>query len=307
MTRINRIRIGRIQAGLIAGLLGFSFLVSSTHAAETTGVPPESILISPVSKHYDIKAGGETADKLTVINDGKSAFDFVTYARPYSVHDESYVPDFVADTQNSDAYRWIQFEKSSYHVEPGQTVEVNYTMRVPANATPGGHYGVLFAETGASGDVSGGSGVKRKKRVGAILYVTVEGDVTLKGSVKDFTAPFFQLKPPLSVFYRVANTGNTDFTVSSVLKVSDVFGRKKFEAQKDYSVLPNSTRKISLEWQRASWLGLYRVEMTAKFLDTNKKFTQYVLLVPLWMYLLIISLIAGRIGYALLLARRRKR
>lgn len=297
----------RIQAGLFVSLFTFSSIVPTAYAAETDSTRPESVLISPVSKHYTVKAGSETIDKLTVINDGQSAFDFVAYTRPYSVNDESYVPDFVADAQNSDAYRWVQFDKSSYHAEPGQTVEVNYTIRVPANATPGGHYGVLFAETAAVGDVSGGSGVMRKKRVGAILYVTVEGDLTLRGSAKDFSVPFFQFKPPLTSDYRVVNTGNTDFSVTSYLKVSDVFGRKKYEVQKDHAVLPNTTRKITMSWPTASWLGLYKVELTTKFLDTNKTSSHYALIVPLWMYLTIFLLVAGRIGYALHGRRRRRR
>lgn len=294
-----------MQLGLIAGLTAFSlaFTGTSAHAAEPSDTIIESIVLSPVSKHYEVDAGASTSDTFKVINDGKAAYDFVVYARPYSVSDESYQPDFISKPQNADAYKWVQFDKPSYHIEPGQTVEVSYTIRVPKGSTPGGHYGVLFAETQPSGETQGNV-VKRTKRVGAILYMTVKGDVRTGGSLLGVDVPFLQFNRPLTTAQRVKNTGNVDFAATTNLKVYDLFGGQKFATTREYPVLPQTIRRAAVEWPDASWLGLYRVELTTSFLDTKSSSTHYVLLVPVWVYLTLGLLIGARVLYAV--AQRKK-
>lgn len=296
-----------MQLGLIAGLTAFS-LVSSVpaYAAEPTDTIVESIVLSPVSKHYDMAAGSSTSDTFKVINDGKVAYDFVVYARPYSVSDESYQPDFVSKPQNADAYKWVQFDKPSYHIEPGQTIDVLYTVRVPKGSTPGGHYGVLFAETQPSGETQGNV-VKRTKRVGAILYMTVKGDIRTAGSLQGVDVPFFQFNRPLTTAQRVKNTGNVDFTAKTSMKVYDLFGGQKFTTTREYPVLPSTIRRAAVEWPDASWLGLYRVELTTSFLDTKSSSTHYVLLVPVWVYLTLGLLIGARVLYAVAHRRATKK
>ncbi len=299
-------KLFRAQLGLMGGLLAFSLVPTQVFAAEPTdsGVQ-ESILLSPTSKRYGIDAGSTKTDSLKIINDGASEFSFVMYARPYSVNDESYSPDFVSDAKNADAYKWVQFDQPSYSIKPGQTIEVGYTIRVPNNATPGGHYGVLFAETQPSGSVNG-TAIIRKKRVGAILYTTVNGDVTTSGSYKGATVPFFQFKAPLAISQRVSNEGNTDFAVKHNVVVSDLFGNVKFRSDKEQSVLPNTTRELVNDWTNPQWIGLYKVDQRAEFLDTKESSSDYVLLVPIWAYLTLVLFIGGRVLYAVAHRKRKK-
>jgi hypothetical protein len=294
-----------MQLGLIAGLVAFSLVPASQVSAADTSADDviESIVLSPVSKRYELDAGSNTTDSFKVINDGRIAYDFVVYSRPYSVGDESYQPDFVSKPQNADAYKWVQFDKPSYRIEPGQTVEVKYSMRIPAGATPGGHYGVLFAETQPSSETNGNV-VKRTKRVGAILYATIKGDVRTGGKFEGFSVPFFQTKPPLTSAQRVKNTGNVDFVTTTTMKVYDVFGGEKFKTSREYPVLPATTRRAIVEWPNPSWIGLYRIELNTSFLDTKSSSTHYVLLVPIWVYLTLVLLIGARVLYAV--ARRKK-
>jgi hypothetical protein len=294
-----------MHLGLISGLFALALVAPAAHAVgDDTQV--ESILLSPVSKHYNVKAGSTTSDTFKVINDGKADYDFVVYARPYSVSDsdELYTPDFVSKAQNADAYKWVQFAQPSYHIPVGKTVDVAYTLRVPANATPGGHYGVLFAETQANEQTSGNV-VKRTKRVGAILYATVDGNVTTSGKFVGTDVPFFQFSAPLKIRQRVSNSGNTDFAVTSEVKVTDIFGGLKYKASSNPSVLPATTRAVNNAWTNPAWIGIYNVQQTAKFLDTSHTSSSYVLLVPLWVYLTVVILVGGRVLYAVV--RRRKK
>lgn len=307
MSNSHRGKLIRVCLGLFAGLVVCSSIPTLAFAADTSNqAQTEAILLSPTSKQYKLDAGTQKRDSFKIINDGQTAFNFVVYARPYSVHDESYTPDFISSAQNADAYKWVQFDRSSYFVEPGKSITVDYTIRVPSGAAPGGHYGVLFAETQPA-ETAQGTAIIRKKRVGAILYVTVNGRVTLDGQFAGWSIPPFQFKGPLTIRERITNSGNTDFQVRSNVRISDVFGGLKFKTDKEVAVLPGTTREIVNDWQNPAWLGVYKVDSMVSFVDAKHSSTHYVLFVPIWVYITLGLLIGARLLYEVATRRNQKK
>lgn len=279
---------------IIATTIGL--IVPSTAHAQT--IDNESITLSPVSSKYKVDAGTTVSDKLTIVNDGKISYDFIVYSRPYSVTNENYEPNFTETPKNADAYTWVRFAKTKFHLEAGKSVDVPYTISVPKEAAPGGHYGVVFAETQPPESQAGGNSVVRKKRVGSILYATVNGQYITSGEVVSTNIPFWQLQPPLRAESSVKNTGNSDFTNDIVYTVKDVFGNVKFKDVKQYTILPQTTRAFSLEWKDASWFGFYQVELEQKVLDKKSLESGYVLILPRYIPILFLALILVGGGYA---------
>lgn len=277
------------------GIFAALSVVPSVFAAEANVV--ESITLSPVSKRYDLKAGETKTDELTVVNDGKEAYDFIAYAKPYSVANEDYNPDFISEASNGDAYRWVKFDKAKYRLEAGASTTVRYTLTVPADAAPGGHYGVLFVETQPKPPTTGGNAVVRKKRVGAIIYATVQGTYRTGGKQDSLDLPFLQLSPPLTATLKTSNDGNTDFLDSVSFRVSDIFGSLKYEEKKDYPILPQTARKMELQWKDAASFGIYKVDISSKFLDQSHNSSGFVLIVPAWALGIIAALIVGGVAY----------
>jgi hypothetical protein len=234
------------------------------------------------------------------VNDGEVPYKFVVYARPYSIIDNAYDnPDFTKVTKYSDLYAWIQFPKTTHYIEAGATLEIDYKVTVPKGASPGGHYGVVFAETQPDETSDGGNAVIRKKRVGTIGYVTVNGQYKNAGEALPGSIDFWQLQPPLSATVVAKNTGNTDFASTTKLTVSDVFGNKKYEAIKDYQVLPETTRTIPLQWTNSPWFGFFKVVAEQKILGKTDTVQGYVLIMPRYMPIaLIIIIIVGVLFYA---------
>lgn len=284
-------------------LLAFSFVMMGTSVSAQTDDDLESITLSPVNKRYKIDAGSTQTDELTILNDGSTAYDFIVYGRPYSVSNEQYEPDFVQTPSNADAYKWVQFQQTKWRIEPGQTVKIPYTLRVPADATPGGHYGVIFAET--QPPQASSTSVIRKKRVGSILYATVNGTFTTGGQTLGTDIPFLQFRSPLKANTTIENTGNSDFEATLNYKVSDVFGNVKYEEQKLYAVLPQTTRKMTLEWRDSPWFGLYKVSLSSKYLDKDETNDSFVLMIPRWMLITTVVVIIGGGVYVALRRRHR--
>lgn len=288
--------------GFLGGLLttGYIFTAPAAFAEGET----EGITLSPVSKHYELDAGGAMTDTIKIINDGQTSYDFIVYARPYTILNSDYNNPNYADAAstkvNADVYKWVTFDQERYHLNPGQSVDVGYKIKVSDNAAPGGHYGVLFAETqSATGQMIG-----RNKRVGSVIYATIKGDYKTGAEVAKPGASLFQINPPLNAHTSVTNTGNASFIASTTFKVFDIFGGQKYSSQVDQDVMPESTRATVIEWERSPAFGLFKVSIATKALDKQASAETYVFMAPFWFYGIVAILVVGGIMYAV--ARRRR-
>jgi hypothetical protein len=297
--------VKKLSGALCAALALVAVAAAPVASAQSTSEGRESITASPSSVSFKINAGETRRDSMKIINDGDVAYDFAVYARPYSVQNELYDPNFSVVKQNTNVHNWVQFEKTKYHLEPGQTAVVNYTIKVPVDAAPGGHYGVLFAETQQRG--IGSTGVARQKRVGNLIYAIVNGTYSTKGKLTQFVLPFWQKKVPLLSAARVTNTGNVDFTASVNTTAKDVFGRTKFTYRGDPRVLPATTRRIEMNWEKAPNFGLFKVSQQVSFLGQQYNHSGWVLVAPVWFALL--AAVAAVVGatYAVRSYRKTRR
>lgn len=265
----------------------------------------EKITLSPSSKTVKADSGSRVTGTLEVHNTGTVAFDFEVYASPYGVRGENYDPEFTESKPNRDVYKWVRFSQTDFSIEPGQKREVNYTLDIPADATPGGHYGVIFAETKAR--AIGNTGVERQKRVGQVIYATINGNYKSEGKLDNFILPFWQTKPPMISSARVTNTGNVDFETEVKTVAKDMFGRTKYEYTGDPIVLPDTTRLIEMKWEKAPTFGLFNVSQNIKFLGKEHTNNRLVLVAPRWFPVLVLIVVVSGAGYAVVTRRKNNR
>ncbi len=297
MVRLANTR--QLLLGLLAALVFVGTFAPLANAAEN-----ESITLSPTSKRYDVKAGTSITDELVVLNDGEVPFNFSVYANPYAVDPVTYNPDYSSTKANADVYRWVSFAKTDYRADVRETVKVPFTVNVPKTASPGGHYGVVFAEVQPNEDVE--QTISRKKRVGMIIRVTVDGKVNLAGTTKSIETNWFQNKAPLTSNVTVENSGNTDFDTTVRYDVQDIFGNPRFQQTQSYVVFPETTRPIKVVWEDVPWLGLYKVNVAVTALDETTEHSSYVLMAPTWFVYTIIAIGGAGVFYGIRKAQRKK-
>jgi len=287
---MNRV-FGRVSVVMIVGMILVCLSIASVRAAEG-----ESIVMSPTGKSLDLDAGSTASESFKIINDGTTAYDFKVYAAPYSVKNGSYDADFTSTPAGADAYTWVTFDKKQYHLEPGQNVDITYQITVPDDATPGGHYGVIFAET--QPDEKNKSNVVAKKRVGMILYTAINGDYTQAGREVETIIPSFSIGGVPSATMTVENTGNAHFVSKETFRVKNILGEKVYERTMEHIILPKTTRDIGLVWEKGANLGWYTVETQSVILGKTVNHSGLVFVAPLW-FLVAVTLVAFGIIYML--------
>jgi hypothetical protein len=140
---------------------------------------------------------------------------------------------------------------SPFTLAPNQQLQVPFTITVPANGEPGGHYGaILFRGLQAS---STGSGVGISGRVGTVILLNVPGASYATGNIASFAGPAAYVSHgPFSFSFTVNNTGNTHFTPQGQVTITGpLFGK---------TVLPFTPGIVFPGFDRtftATWPGYY--------------------------------------------------
>jgi hypothetical protein len=126
------------------------------------------------------------------------------------------------------------------------------TINVPANAAPGGHYGVIrFTGTPASLQ---STGVSLSASLGALILFTVNGKTTENLSIQEFSVNHNEKTEtvsesgPLNFVERFKNSGNVHEQPVGQVTITDMFGKKVGAVNVNLpprNILPQSTRKFS--------------------------------------------------------------
>ncbi len=138
-------------------------------------------------------------------------------------------------------------------LQPKQLKILYIKINVPANASPGGHYGVIRF-TGTPPSLNGGNGVSLSASIGALILLTVNGNIVENLNVHQFSVSqngqkgsFFQ-STPLQFSEILQNTGNEHVQPTGLLTIKDMFNHKLVVMdinRRQGNVLPGSMRQFT--------------------------------------------------------------
>lgn len=249
----------------------------SVFAAGGTG-----LAISPLKYEYTISQGHGIAGTVRVSNNTDTALTLYTSKEDFTAGDESGTPKFVLpQEQTNQGYslaNWVKIETDNFTLAPRETREIQFTVTVPANGEPGGHYGAIFFSPGSPN----GAQVAVVQRLGVLLLVNVPGNVKIGGEMSDsaigmvqnntFTPQTDFTALPATFQITFKNEGNTHLKPTGKIELTDENGQTLKNIGKesivtpagafigermvDYipinngggNVLPNSSRQFLSEW-----------------------------------------------------------
>lgn len=265
---------------LLTGLITALVAALAVPVAAFAAPAAQSITVSPTSVDETINPGATKTGSIKVINTGSQGFDFKIYATPYGVTGEEYQQHFTPLPGKPDIVSWFKFPVAAAHAAPNQTVDVAYSIAVPANTPPGGYYATVFAETQPAANASGSS-VSVHQRVGTIFYLQIGGTAVKKGSLDGWQVHFWQTQP-LTASLKIKNDGDTHFVANTQVVVRDIFGTPKYTLTTAREVLPRTIRQIDATWPNGPPIGLFKVSGNVKFLGQTHTLPSHYVLVVTW-------------------------
>lgn len=166
---------------------------------------------------------------------------------------------------------WISAptDTREFTLEPNESKEVTFTITIPANATPGGHYAmVLFTPVIVKESVAG---PLVEHKVGNIIKLTVSGDIRESAEITEFSAPFLSEYGPIALKLKILNNGNTHITSSGTIIIKNMLGKKVAEWElKPANIFPSTVRTFNTEWSGKWRFGLYSAEAMIEYGSQNE-------------------------------------
>jgi hypothetical protein len=344
-TAASRLQISRpgvrrrrvVCAGLLASFLASTGLLAATalpasaavHSAAkndtvTFGVEPATAQKVDGLPDFDFGAtpGGTLFEHVAVLNFSAKRLSLQLYATDAINTSNGGFGLLPASSKPVGAGSWISLPAKSATVKvPAQTAKapgmviVPFTLRVPANATPGDHVGGIIASLQTVGKNSTGQNVILDQRVASRLFIRVAGTLAPKLTISKLHATYHGTVNPagrgsVAVSYQIANTGNVELAVNQGVAVSGLFGSKRQVALPGVPLLLpgdslQETAHVTGVWPEF----LLQAKVTAKPLpavgDTDPRLLTVTASTKVWAFpwtllaIVIVVLVAIRVAFVL--------
>ena len=234
-----------IFAGLSFGVRDAHALTVSPPVKELAGDPGQTV-------QYIVKLYNETKDAVTV---KATATNFT--AKENGAGEPEFADLGTEKEATHDLASWMSVPEGAIVINPLDWQNVIININIPKDAEPGGHYAAAFF-TPSKTENAGPDGVSVDYKTGSLVLLTVTGEAKQGGSVKSFSLKnnkqFYEYVP-ISMELRVENSGNVHFKPGGAVEIKNIFNKKAgeikvTEAEAGGNVLPGSTRRYDLTWEK---------------------------------------------------------
>jgi len=209
-----------------------------------------------------------------------------------------------AETETYSIAKWVKTEPEELLLKPKEEKWVKFTISIPENAEPGGHYGAVIA---GSTQVVGPSvsGAAIAPRVGALVLVTVPGEMKENLLVKDFTAPEYSEYGPINFEIKFENKGTVHVKPTGQIVITNWLGQKVGQVIfPEKNVLPGATRKFDASLDKKwLWAGRYTATLTGNYGSLNLSLSAAV--ITFWAFPWKIGLVILAVIILIILSRKR--
>jgi hypothetical protein len=232
----------------LAGLVVWAVTAASAQSNSLT------LSISPPVFELSANPGERIQNSIRVTNLSDDDHRIFVDKRNFTALGEEGGVNLTEDDTSYSLAKWIEVDKSGVIIPAKKSEVFEFTITVPANAEPGGHFGSLVFKTEPGELRDGQAGAAVGQEVGALLLVKVAGDVNEQLGVASFQAlKRLYERGPVTFETRTENTGNVHLKPRGTITITNTFGREVASVQIDErNVLPDAIRKVDTVWDDSS-------------------------------------------------------
>lgn len=219
--------------------------------------PAQALTVSPVLFDNTLDPGQNIQGSIRLMNETQGEQTYYASVQNFAPNGEEGQQTFLADDQTG-LVKWIALDKPSVTLRPGESKDFNWSVAIPKDAEPGGHYAAIFFATTPPANEQTGVGIGAK--TGVLMLVNVNGDIKESAKLESFrsahqgddanTSSFYDRKPVLFES-RISNSGSVHLQPSGKIVITNMLGGKADEIEMNPAnsrVLPNSTRRVHAMW-----------------------------------------------------------
>lgn len=259
---------------LIILLFGFYFLFSGlvVHAQESSG-----LRIQPAIIEDRVDPGQTFSSVLRATNLSQETKTYYLIKRNIVGLSPEGLPIFASGEEEETGFEitsWINISTEAITIPAGKTKEVPFSIKVPLNASPGGHFGGIFLSLRPERPEETGVGVGYQ--VGMIINLRISGEIFEEARIREFrTDKAIYGKPDVTFITRVENLGNTLLRTRGPIEITDFFDKKVATLNMNdegAGVFPKQIRQFEISWQGEGLIfGRYQALMGLVYGQEGRK------------------------------------
>lgn len=175
---------------------------------------------------YRVEPGKQVSDALVVSNHAVTPLELDVYAADGFTTTSGQLDLVTQETKSVAVGAWTTLQSGRVTVAPGDSVEVPFTVSIPADATPGDYAGGLLTSLPHTTQESG---ISVDRRLGIRMHVRVEGALAPAIAVEKMHVDYAGSFNPFgagsaTVSYTVHNTGNVRLSAGQTVALAGPFG-----------------------------------------------------------------------------------
>ncbi|MGA1838788.1 DUF916 domain-containing protein [Herbiconiux sp. 11R-BC] len=275
--------------------------------------------------NYSVDPGGQVTDGLIISNHDQAPLELDVYAADGFTTTSGQLDVLTRDTPSVAVGSWVTLGSGHVTVPAGESLEVPFTLTVPADATPGDYAGGVLTSLSQAGS---GQGITVDRRLGIRIHLRVGGTLAPALSIENLQVDYAGTLNPFgtgeaAVSYTIRNTGNVRLSAAQAVSLAGPFGLLPIDVT---SVEPAPELLPGESWQVAvpvtgvfpafvlSAKAVLTPQLAPELADASGGTPQLTTVegsastvdIP-WPLLVLLVLVAAIVVAAVLLVRRRRR
>lgn len=202
---------------------GLFLSIVSTASAQQVGVS-----ISPATIDETLDPGVTRTFTVKIENLDEEEQTFYLFTRNIKGVHEGGVPIFADSNLEKTGLEladWIILSQEQIVVPGGEAISYEFTLVVPDNASPGGHFGGIFVSADPPEIEKSGAAIGYQ--VANIMNIRVSGEAVEQASIRQFsTEKFFHGSQNVEFSVRIENSGNVLVRPVGPLEIYNMLGKK---------------------------------------------------------------------------------
>lgn len=224
--------------------------------------------------NYELAPGETVNGKLTIKSYTDKNIDITLYGADGTQTDRGAFTLTQPYLEQNNLGQWLKLPKTLITIEPKKTQEIDYSISIPANATPGTYGGGIAAITTPNkktgSEAPSGASIVSSTRMLFPIYVTIPGEKVIKYSWDEFSYKnvnnnnVFQLK--------LKNEGNTTITAEGQIEISGgPFFKPKTIIFNKITLFGEDEILIPINWNERPILGFFESKAKLTFSEHDAK------------------------------------
>lgn len=238
----------------------------------TAGAQETQVLsVTPPLFQITVNPGDTWQSVVKVVNSNK--YDLHVYAQVVNFAPKGeegqgeFVPILDGDEVKATLAEWITLSSGPYIISPEQSAEIPFTVVIPNDASPGGHFAAILISTEEPRNENSESSLLTTQTVTSLFFVRVNGDINERGDIREFSVTKSFVDVPEAEFsLRFENKGNVHLRPQGNIKITNMWGTERgnipINNRSNYgNVLPTSIRDFRFTWkgeQSITDIGRYK-------------------------------------------------